>query len=178
MKRVIRRTVLSAAALSPGVAAVFVHEMALILLGVTGFFSAVAVTIAVSPKIGETLASYDAPRTEYPSLLLAAASDFLATHCPDPLSIRARLHGLIAPGATVAGSPARDDRIAMALSSVMTRWGETDIHRLSDDQVRELWLIERILCASPAEAGALAQYFAAPNAILAMRDQIANTVPA
>lgn len=182
MKRVIRRMVLSAAALSPGVVAITVHEMALsiflMLMGVAGLLCAAAVTLAVSPKVNESLARYDTPNTGYPSLLLAGAFDFLASHSPDPLTIRARLHGLVTPDRTGEGFLTPDDQIAMILSQVMARWGEMDLYRLTDEQARELWLVERILRASPAEAGALAGYFAAPDAVLAMRDQVANSVAA
>lgn len=182
MNRVLKRMVLSAAALSPGVAAISVQEMALsfavMLMGVTGLICVAAMSVAISPKVSESITAYESARKEYPSLLLNAAFDFLDAHGPDPLAARARLQQSVIPARFSHGFLNRDDQVAMILSRVMARWGETDVRRLSDSQALELWLIERVLRASPAEAGALAVYFASPNAVLAMRDQIANSVAA
>lgn len=175
-----KRLVLSLAAFSPGVVAISVQEMALsfalMLLGITGFISVAAVTLAVSPRIGETLAQYDTPEMGYPSLLLKSAFGFLDRHGPAIPAIRAQLQGTLQPRTTLPEVLNREDQIALILTKVMERWGERDIAALSDAQAQELWLIERILRASAAEAGALSGYFAAPDKILAMRDQVANSI--
>jgi hypothetical protein len=66
----------------------------------------------------------------------------------------------------------------MVLSQIIARWDASDLSQLDDDQIRELWLIDRMMRASPAEAGALSHYFSAPEAMLAMRDMLATPVTA
>lgn len=179
MTTVIRRMVLSAAALSPGVVAVSVQEMAvtlaLMLLGITGAMSVLAVAVALSPKIDDRFTAYHPTDTAYPSLLVDTAVEFVKQYSPDPLAIRGHLSELVGAPIDVNAADHPDSAIALVLNRIMARWGETDVYRLSDDQARELWLIERLMRASPAEAGTLANYFAAPNAVLAMRDRIAET---
>lgn len=181
MKRLFRRMVLSLAALSPGVASLTVQELAvsaaITILGVTSLLSVAAAVLAVSPKIHETLAAYDPPNTEYPSLLTQAALASLRAQPLDPTLLRAEMTKVVAPTTGITGFLTRDDRVAMMLSQVMAQWQVTDVLRLTDDQARELWLVERLLRASPEEAGALSHNFTKPDALLAMRDRVAEAVP-
>jgi len=179
VKRFMRRIILSLAALSPGVAFLTVQEMAMslavMLVGLTGAISVAVAVFAVSPKINETLSSFDTADTEYPSLLTQAALRSLQENGLDPLSLRAHLHELITPTIGKGGFVTLDDQIAMILAQIMAQWSVTEAMHLNDDQVRELWLIERMLRATPAQAGALADNFIAPNAMLAMRDRVASS---
>jgi hypothetical protein len=177
--RVIKRIVLSAAALSPSMVALFLHEFAMslvfMLIGLTGMLSVVAATIAISPKLNAALEDHATPKVPYPSLLVGSAFAFLQDNSPDPVIIRATMQKLLAPTHATTGFVTTNDQIAMILAQILARWGETDVLAVSDDQARELWLVERLMRASPAEAGALANFFIAPNAMLTMRDQIAVT---
>jgi hypothetical protein len=145
------------------------------LLGLTGMLSVVAATIAISPKLNAALEDHVAPNISYPSLLIGSAFAFLQDNSPDPLIIRASMQKLLAPTLASNGFVTADDQVAMVLAQILARWGETDVLAVSDDQARELWLVERLMRAPSAEAGALANYFAAPNAMLTMHDQIAVT---
>jgi hypothetical protein len=84
----------------------------------------------------------------------------------------------MAPTLKTPGFVTEDEQIAMVLSQILARWDAVELSHLSDDQIREIWLVERLMRASPAEAGALSRYFAAPNAMLAMRDVLAAPVTA
>ena len=64
----------------------------------------------------------------------------------------------------------------MVLGQIMAQWQISDAVQLTDNQARELWLIEHLLRSDPAEAGELAGHFTAPDAMLAMRDRVASSV--
>lgn len=182
MKRLVRRIVLSLAALSPGVVSFSVQELAfsfaMMLLGLTGAISAAAVMIAVSPKVNDTLAGLDAPETDYPSLLTLAALKSLRQEFQHTALLKVHVNQLLVPSEGVRGFVTQDDQVAMILAHIMAQWNVTDALHLTEDQALELWLIERLLRASPAEAGALAENFTTPNAMLAMRDRVANSTVA
>ncbi|WP_178346928.1 hypothetical protein [Marivita hallyeonensis] len=179
MKQLGRRILLSLAALSPGVVSLTMQEfavsLAIMLLGITGALSMTAVAMAVYPKVSETLATYDVPKTGYPSLLTQGALDFLRTQPLDPRLIRADLEGRLSIKKPGPGFVTREDRIDMILGQITARWNVSEILQLSDDQARELWLVERLVRATPAEAGKMAEHFVSPNAMLAMRDRVAQT---
>lgn len=181
MDRVKRRLLLVSAALSPGVVAItlqeFAFSLALMLLGVFGALSIAAATIAVFPQFGPSSLTSKEPKKSYPSLLVSSTCANLREMAPDPLVIRATLQILISPTNKAPGFVTDEDQIAMVLAQIIARWDTTDLSQLDDDQVRELWLVERLMRASPAEAGALARFFAAPNAMLTMRDVLAGPVP-
>lgn len=178
MKQFCRRIFLSLAALSPGVASLTMQEMALsfavALIGLTGAISMAIAVFAVSPKVNEALSELESPNTEYPSLLTLAALTRLQEQDIDLMSARAHLTSLITPAIGQKGFVTTNDQIAMILSQVMAQWRVTDPMQLSDDQARELWFIERLMRATPAEAGALAKSFTTPTAMLAMRDRVAD----
>ncbi len=178
MKRIVRRMVLSAAALSPGVVAISMQELAIsiafMLLGITGAISAGVAAVAVSPKLKTLVLHDDADLAEYRSLLLPSALKMLENESPDPVQIRAQLRNRLLVDTRIPGFMTHDDEIGMALSHIMAQWDTNDVLTLSDAQARELWLVNRLLSASPAEAGALAVFFSAPNAMLAVRDRVAR----
>lgn len=182
MKRLVRRIVLSVAALSPGVASLTMQEiaasLAVMLIGLTGLISVAVAVLAVSPKINETLNGLESPDTDYPSLLTQAALDALQSQDLDPMSLRAQLHQLLSQSHGAKGFVTVDDQVAMVLAQVMAQWRVDDAMQLSDDQARELWLVEQLMRSTPAEAGAMANSFTSPNAMLAMRDRVANVVSA
>lgn len=181
MDRVKRRLLLVSAALSPGVVTItlqeFAFSLAFMLLGIFGALSIAAATIAVFPQIGASSLTSKQPKKTYPSLLVSSALTSLREMAPDPVVIRAMLQSLINPTHKAPGFVTNEDQIAMVLAQIVARWDTTDLAQLDDDQVRELWLVERLMRASPAEAGALAGFFASPNAMLAMRDVLAGSVP-
>ena len=181
MDRVKRRLLLVSAALSPGVVTItlqeFAFSLAFMLLGLFGALSIAAATIAVFPQIGPSSLTSNTPKKTYPSLLVSSACASLRTMAPDPLVIRATLKTLISPMHRAPCFVTDEDQIAMVLAQIIARWDATDLSQLNDDQVRELWLVERLMRASPAEAGALAHFFASPTAMLAMRDVLAASVP-
>ncbi|MFP7671981.1 hypothetical protein ACG74X_01360 [Marivita sp. S0852] len=175
----IRRILLSFAALSPGVVAVFFQELALslafALLGVAGAISVAAVAIATSPKISDALTAPATAKRDYASLLRPYAFAELHESCPDPILIRAHLKDMTSPADASPGFVDKDQQIAMITAQIMARWDVIDVFSLSDDQARELWLVETLLRASPAEAGALAERFVTPEVMLTMRDRISIT---
>lgn len=180
MDRVKRRALLTFAALSPGVVSITLQEVAVsfafMVLGVFGALSIAAATLSVFPQIGPSPMMESATKKASPSLLLPSSLARLAAMAPDPTIIRAHLQMLMGQD---KGSPrflTEDDQIAMVLSQILARWDSPHLNDLTDDQVRELWLVERLMRASPAEAGALAHFFVSPNAMLAMRDALANPV--
>ena len=177
MKQLIRRIVLSVATLSPGVIAITVQELALsvviMLIGITGAMSVALAAFAVSPKVNQSLTAYSQPNSDYPSLLVQSAFTALVSQSPNPHVIRANMDALMAPAKASMGFVRQDEQVAMILAQILARWGKTSALDLSDAQARELWLIERLLRATPAQAGAMAENFTAPNAMLAMRDRIA-----
>lgn len=178
MKRLVRRIVLSVAALSPGVASLTMQEIAasfaVMLIGLTGLISVTVAVLAVSPKINETLNGLEAPDTDYPSLLTQAALESLQAQDLDPTSLRAQLHQFLSQAHGAKGFVTFDDQVAMVLAQVMAQWRVDTAMQLSDDQARELWIVERLMRSTPAEAGAMANSFTSPKAMLAMRDRIAN----
>ncbi|MFA8387327.1 MAG: hypothetical protein ACEPO2_17015 [Pelagibaca sp.] len=175
------RLLLVSAALSPGVVTITLQEfavsLAFMVLGIFGALSIAAATIALFPQVGPSSLTSKEPKKTYPSLLVSSAFSSLRTMAPDPLVIRATLQTLISPTPKVPRFVTDEDQIAMVLAQIIARWDMSDLSQLNDDQVRELWLVERLMRASPAEAGALAHFFASPNAMLAMRDVLAGTEP-
>lgn len=182
MDRVKRRLLLVMAALSPGVVTITLQEfavsLAFMVLGVFGAISLAAATIAVFPQVGPNSLSQGLAKRPYPSLLVSSALNSLKDMSPEPVAIRAALHTVMAPTLKTPGFITEDEQIAMVLSQILARWDAVELSHLSDDQIREIWLVERLMRASPAEAGALSRYFAAPNAMLAMRDVLAAPVTA
>lgn len=178
MKRLFRRIVLCLAALTPSVASLTLQEvaasLAVMLIGITGVISLAVAAIAVSPKVNQTLANLESPKTEYPSLLTLAALTSLQEQDLDPVHIRVHLQALIGPMHGTQGFITPNDELAMIIAQVMAQWRVQDAMQLSDDQARELWLIERLMQSTPAKAGALAAHFTSPNAMLAMRDRVAE----
>lgn len=175
-----RRLLLCLAAVSPGVITLALQEFAVsvafMLLGLFGAIGVAAVAVAASPQFKEM---HDRSRhADYPSLVVSSALIDLRETAPDPVVIRATLKALMTPSPQIPGFLTDDEKIAMVLAQIMARWARTDPLALTDDQARELWLVERLMRATPAEAGALAGHFAAPNAMLTMRDSIVATVPA
>ncbi|MGJ8603343.1 MAG: hypothetical protein ACSHXH_04380 [Marivita sp.] len=177
-----RRLLLSLAALSPGVVTITLQEFAVSLafmaLGLFGAIGLAVVAVSISPQVKQAQFRTDAPSPSYPSLVLTSAFADLRQKAPDPLVIRATLYAVMTPTIQPPGFVTEDEKVAMVLAQIMARWGETDPMSVSDDQSCELWLVERLMRATPAEAGALAVYFAAPNAMLTMRDRIAPPVTA
>ncbi|MCK0150373.1 hypothetical protein MWU54_10090 [Marivita sp. S6314] len=147
--------------------------MALTLMGIAGAVSVAAAAVAVSPKVNETMQSAGSGRPGYFSLLTHAALENLRDTCPDVTLVRAHLHDIISPADTSPGFVSEDHQIAMVLAQIMARWEVLDAFQLNDDQARELWFLERLLRASPAEAGAMAECFASPDVVLAMKDRVA-----
>ena len=182
MDRVKRRLLLTMAALSPGVVTITLQEfavsMAFMVLGLFGAVSVAAATVAIFPQIIPNAHESTQKKQGYASLLMASAFNNLRDTAPDPIFIRATLTTLMLPGQSAPGFVTEDEQVTMVLAQIMARWDVTDVVRLTDDQARELWLVERLLRATPAEAGVLSQYFAAPNAMLTMRDTLAAPVSA
>jgi hypothetical protein len=177
-----RRLLLSLAALSPGVVTIALQEFAVsvvfTMLGLFGAIGIAAVAVAASPQIKELHDKSGGSKLTHQSLLVPSALADLRETAPDPMVIRSTLQTLMIPTRTIPGFATEDEKIAMVLAQIMARWEHTEPLAVSDDQARELWLVERLMRASPAEAGALAGYFAAPIAMLTMRDRIAAPVPA
>ena len=182
MNRVKHRFFLVMAALSPGVVTITLQEfavsLAFMVLGFFGAISLAAATIAVFPQIGPSSLTQETTKKAYPSLLVASAFGTLRTMAPDPTMIRGKLQVLLTPECITPGFVTGDERIAMVLSQIMARWDATDLMQLDEDQLRELWLVERLMRASPAEAGALSPFFASPDTMLSMRDALAAPVTA
>lgn len=178
----LKRVVLGLAALSPGVVFLTLQEfavsMAFLVLGLFGALGVAAVAVAMSPPVKHVPSSASLSRQDYPSLILASALPELRDAAPDPLQLRAVLQTMMAPPATDQGGLTEDQQIAMVLSQIMARWGKSDTMTLTDDQARELWLVDQLMRATPAQAGALAGYFTAPNAMLTMRDTLAAPISA
>ena len=151
-------------------------SFAIMLIGITGVISVAVAVMAVTPKVNDTLARMEAPDTDYPSLLTLGALRSLYEQDLDPVLIRAQLHTLMVPSTGHKGFVTLQDQVVMILAQVMAQWSVTDAMQLSDDQALELWLIERLMRSTPAEAGALAANFTSPNAMLAMRDRVASSV--
>jgi hypothetical protein len=177
-----RRLLLTMAALSPGVVTVTLHEfalsMALMVLGVFGAISIAAAAVAVFPQSVLPGLETEDTRRSYPSLVMTSALDSLRDIAPDPTVLRAQMEKLLKPAGLSSGFMTEDDQVAMVLAQIMARWNTTDAMLLSDDQIRELWLVDRLMRATPAEAGALSKFFTAPNAMLTMRDTLAAPVSA
>lgn len=182
MNTVKRRLLLSLAALSPGVVVITLQEfavsMAFLLLGLFGAIGVAAAALALSPQMAEKTINPSARSSTYTSLLTSSALSDIRKLAPDLLVIRAQLRSLLSPASLPPGLMTQDDQVAMVLSQIMARWGVTDVLSLTDDQTLELWIVERLMRASPAEAGALAGYFSAPNAMLTMRDSLVAPIPA
>ncbi|MCL3881284.1 hypothetical protein [Marivita sp. GX14005] len=149
-------------------------SLAFVIFGLVGAIALAASTVAMSSKMNTTVRTDRAAQPHYPSLLLRHARDRLSEQSPDPVAWRAGLIGRLAPDGTDRGFVTREDQIGMILSQIIARWSVTDPALLSDDQVRELWLTERLLRADPAQAGELATLFVTPGAMLAMRDLVAE----
>ena len=177
-----RRVLLTFAALSPGVVALTLQEMAVSLafmvLGIFGAISLAAATLSVFPHVGPSSLIESMSRKPYPSLLLPSASDRVRRMAPEPPVIRAQLKLLMENAHSAPRFLTEKDQIGMVLSRILARWDSPHLAELSDDQIRELWLVERLMRASPAEAGALSRFFASPNAMLAMRDALAEPATA
>lgn len=169
------------AALSPGVVSITLQEMAVSLafmvLGVFGALSIAAVMVSVFPQIGPYALIDKTSDKSYPSLLVSSVLDRLRQMAPDPMILRAQVHDLLSSDARSPGFVTDADQVAMVMSQIIARWGNTDPYELTDDQLRELWLVQRLMKASPAEAAALSRFFAAPDAMLAMRDALAQSAP-
>ena len=182
MDRVKRRLLLVMAALSPGVVTITWHEFAVALafrvLGIFGAISIAAATIAVFPQIAPSSLKQEPSKKTYHSLLHSSALDALKGMPPDPVSIRATLGARMTAAPGHPGFVSDEEQIGMVLSQIIARWDASDLSQLDDDQIRELWLIDRMMRASPAEAGALSHFFSAPEAMLAMRDMLATPVTA
>ena len=180
--RVKRRMLLVVAALSPGVVSITLHEfavsLAFMVLGVFGTISIAAATIAIFPQIAPSSLMQEPTKRAYPSLLLSSALGALKGMSPDPVTIRATLQARMHAAPSALGFVTEEEQVAMVLSQIIARWGSSDLSHLDDNQIRELWLVDRMMRASPAEAGALSHFFAAPEAMLAMRDVLAAPVTA
>lgn len=151
-------------------------SIAFMVLGIFGALSLAAATLAVFPNIGPQTLTEGETKRPHPSLLLPSAMASLKDMAPDPLVIRATLQSRISPSRTVPGFVTQEDHVAMVLAQIMARWECMDVSHLTDDQVRELWLVERLMRCGPAEAGALSCFFVSPDAMLAMRDALAEPV--
>lgn len=177
-----RRVLLSLAALSPGVVTLALQEFAVsvafMVLGLFGAIGVAIVAVAASPQMKDLHETSSARKASHPSLLTASAMNEIREKAPNPVVIRASLRTLMKPQNQMPGFVTDEEKIAMVLSQIMARWGHSEPTELSDDQARELWLVEQLMRATPAEAGALASCFTAPNAMLTMRDRIVNPVPA
>ncbi|MCR9156385.1 MAG: elongator complex protein 4 [Rhodobacteraceae bacterium] len=168
------------AALSPGVVSItlqeFAFSLAFMVMGVFGAISLAAATIAVFPQIGPASLSLETTKRPYPSLLISSALNNLKGITPNPIGIRIALQSLLSPDDKSPGFITEDAQIGMVLSQIIARWDATDVAQLNDDQIRELWLVEQLMRASPAEAGSLSWYFVSPDAMLVMRDALAAPI--
>ena len=178
VNRVKRRLLLVMAALSPGVVTLTLHEfavsLAFMVLGLFGAISIAAATIAVFPQIGPVTLPNGPAKKAYPSLVLSSALGTLRDMSPDPISVRLALQARMTATSPSPGFVTEEEQIIMVLSQILARWDAAELSQLEDDQLRELWLVDRLMRASPAEAGALSRFFASPNAMLAMRDVLAT----
>lgn len=177
MEFVKRRLVLSMVALSPGAIIVSIMDLdnsATLLFGAIGAFSLAA--LALSAKADLFRKNTRKRPSEHISLLLPSALSEIRAKAPDPRNIRDELHAFVTEHAHGSTFLNKEQQIAMVLSQIMARWNKTDVHDLTDDQSRELWLVDRLMRATPAEAGPLAFYFAAPEAMLTIRDSLAAPV--
>ncbi len=156
----------------------FAVSLAFMVFGVFGAICFATITIAVLPQVGQTPEKHRMNKKAYATLLISSAARSLRETAPDPTVIRGILQGLISPAQGMPNFITADEQVAMVLSHIIARWDETDLLQLTDDQLRELWLVERLMRSSPAEAGALSQYFASPEAMLAMRDAVSDPVTA
>lgn len=166
-----RKFVVSAATLTPGMALIYMQEYTFFLIVLIGVAAATAIIL-----VRKSRARQKGPGpagTEYQSSLKPAALRALRTDGPDPGRARAELGQLMSRAHGAMGFVTSDDQVAMVLSQVLAQWDATDLKKLSDDQIRELWLVEKLIRSSPAEAGKLADHFTAPDVILAMRDRVA-----
>lgn len=118
-----------------------------------------------------------------PDLLRRSAHRRLPEDLPPPDERRARLAARLdppaetalprppeLPGLVVPDRP--ETQLARILSSVAAHWGVEDPARLTDAQVLELHLFDRLLTGTPEEAGRLAQLFRNPDQALTLRDAI------
>jgi hypothetical protein len=180
VKRLVRKIVLSAAVLTPGLAYFFLRDRDLssdvFLIVLIGLIGACAAVFAIRPKIKISQRGLDTAPPEYASLLTRAALASLREQDLDPQSLRIHMTQLITRAHGAEGFATFDDQVAMVLAQIMARWGITDPMQLGDSQARELWLAEQLMRATPAEAGALAKNFKTPDVMLTMRDRVADNV--
>ncbi|WP_168797988.1 hypothetical protein [Pacificoceanicola onchidii] len=69
---------------------------------------------------------------------------------------------------------AREAAIAAALTEVIQTWGHAAPEQLSDAELHALTQLHALLQSDSAKAGALAQQFAQPAAVLDLRDVVAD----
>lgn len=66
----------------------------------------------------------------------------------------------------------RDQATALVLRRCVTAWGKSTLPDLTATQMATLYLMTRLLAATPGEAGRLAQYFRRADAVLGLRDEV------
>ncbi|MFW2541705.1 hypothetical protein ACN2XU_03605 [Primorskyibacter sp. 2E107] len=166
----VQRVVLAGIALGPA--------LAVLLFPITALGNPVALALSGAGGVWCFCASFRwrggrsaASSCDVPLLRRRAAVDDL----PEPAVLRAMLAQRFAvPDAMT--SP-REQRISQTVYQLAQRMTEGDLALLSDEQLRSLAAVQRLLRASPQEAGALAQRFEQPAAVLDLRDVVAWALP-
>ena len=187
-----QRFVFSALAMAPG-AALLLAPPALTAglaqaVGYAGLLGSIALLSAFTVHIGswprgprrtQTLPPA-APTESTAQLLLPQAHRRPPPGFPDIDSQRAHVTTRLVrrnwPDAKPYGrdEPDRSDfALATVIGHVVDLWQVPRAEALSDAQVRELYMLDRLASADPAEAGRLAQDFQNPALVLDIRDQIA-----
>lgn len=83
-------------------------------------------------------------------------------------------HGTISTHAVFGKEPeSRDSAITRVVRLIADTWHAPTTTHMTPDQVTDIFVLEKLLRASPEEAGALAQMFRDPSRVLEIRDQIA-----
>ncbi|MDJ0822387.1 MAG: hypothetical protein QNJ09_11345 [Paracoccaceae bacterium] len=130
-------------------------------VGSVGSLVAFAASLRPAPQMPES-----------PSLLRRDALRQLPENLPELPEMRRALVPLLKYGAGFDAMTMRDQAISRALQLVRDRMTKTRTDALSDQSVRELFLLNQLLRVTPGEAGQLAQLFQRPDVVLDLRDQI------
>ncbi len=142
-------------------------------IGLTGACSAYALLLSLR----QSTANSDMARTGTP-LLRGAALRSPPVTVPELHHLRAEVSQMLtpAPPHPLQVPPDAHEALRRALSQVIVAWGRPAPSALSRDELVELFILARLLRATPQEAGELAQAFRRPDAILDVRDAVKEQV--
>lgn len=167
----LRQYLLMGLALSPAAAAIFLPASAAKLpfvLGLIGAGSAYALLSSLRMHAGEA----EFARSGTPLVRGAVLRDPSAD-LPDLPTMRRHIAACVTLPEPPDRPPSQDEAIAKALRHVLKSWDCLSPGALNRDEVTELYLLDRLLRAAPAEAGRLSQAFLRPDIVLELRDETA-----